>query len=255
MIINTKYLLVCLLTCLLITPIFGQPITKSKVYNKIQNKDTVSNKAIIESDINRQIHLQSDTINLRTKVEFADNKRNIIDYIFPSIIAIVVAFIAFWSSKSNMNKQLASSKRTLDQQIKASKESLDKQIENAKYTAELIFRQNVLSSNRVNWIENLRTKASLLSSKMLMLSTIDDPLMHPKEIEQLMEHCSYIELMLNPNDPRDNNLINLTKALPILVKQSFDKTKDIKIGKLRQDFLELVGEVLKTEWERVKKGE
>ena len=250
-----KYLLVCLLTCLLITPIFGQLITKSKVYNNIQNKDTISNKAISESDINRLIHLQSDTINLRTKVEFADNKRNIIDYIFPSIIAIVVAFIAFWSSKSNMNKQLASSIRTLDQQIKASKESIDKQIENAKYTAELMFRQNVLSSNRVNWIENLRTKASLLSSKMLMLSTIDDPLMHPKEIEQLMEHCSYIELMLNPNDPRDNDLINLTKALPILVKQSFDKTKDIKIGKLRQDFLERVGEVLKTEWERVKKGE
>jgi len=250
-----KYFFVCILICSLCSSSFAEPVNNSTGLNKTLNIEKTSDKTKLESEINRLILLQKDTIKLKTKIEFANDKRNIFDYLLPSLIALVVALIAFSGSLYTMKRQIESSKDTLALQIKASKETMDQQIESAKYTAELGFRQNVLSSNRVDWIENVRKKVSLLSSKMLILSNIQDAAKQVEEMEQIMEICAYVELMLNPNDDRDNDFIKLLKELPIIIIESNDKEKGIQIGKIRRDIIDLTKVILKTEWERVKKGE
>jgi hypothetical protein len=161
----------------------------------------------------------------------------ILYFILPSVIAIIVALIAFAGSLIT---------------IKASKIIIEKQIESAKQTAELTFRQNVLSANRQEWIENLRSKISSLASKMILLTPKDD-FAHEK-FREVFELAFYIELMLNTNDERDKKLANLLMELieiPLIHKED----SGAQIGKIQREIIDQTKIILKSEWERVKKGE
>jgi hypothetical protein len=192
------------------------------------------------------------------------NNRTVFEFLFPSIIALIVALIAFGGSKYNLNKQLKESRiqlqkqlestqETIKMQIAASREIMELQIKNNKENAELDFRQNVLSANRQEWIDKLRHSISRLSSRMLVVGTNK-----PKgldEYEEIMEIVSRVELMLNVNDPKDSHLIEILRVLPGQIYNYSKGDKKIEINKIRREIIDSTKIILKTEWERVKKGE
>lgn len=164
-----------------------------------------------------------------------------INFILPSVIAIIVALIAFYGSKLTMKKQIESSER-----------SIEKQIESMKFISELSFRQNVLSASRKEWIEDLRCKVSRLTSRMTLLSTNDE--LAREKFEEVFELAHYIELMLNTNNARDKKLADLLMEL-IKIPLMHKEDSGAQIGKIQREIIDQTKIILKSEWERVKKGE
>jgi hypothetical protein len=166
------------------------------------------------------------------EIEINDNTETIFKSILPSLIAIVVAIIGFTGSLIA---------------IKSSKNLITKQIQSAKEIAELNFRQQVLSTNRKDWIENLRNKVSALSAKMLVTDFKENEV---EEFEGMKELIANIELMLNPQDNRDLELITLLTKLPEIIDSKGD---EISIS--RRQLLDITKSILKSEWEKIEKGE
>lgn len=207
----------------------------------VVKKDSLINETRLKSDTERKI-TQNDAIDYKTVVEVNDKKTNVFEFIFPSLIAILISLIAFIGNLIVIRKQ-----------IESSKSLIDKQIQTAKETADLTFRQNVLSSNRRDWIENLRNKVCLLGSEMLVLALSKEKGI--KDFGKILELTAYTELMLNPNDKRDNELIIELQEIPQLILHYPDDTTAEDLGKYRRKILDLTKVILKSEWERVKKGE
>lgn len=183
----------------------------------------------------------NDTINHKAEILIHEELKSVFDYLLPSIIAILVALIAFMASFLSIKRQIQSSQYIIDQQIQSAKE-----------TADLNFRQNVLSSNRKEWIENLRVKISQLTTRMVFIDSEDEDVI--KKFEVIVEIATYVELMLNAIDPRDKLLIDLLRKV-LDIAPNDDKDSIAILSDVRMEILDQTRLILKSEWERVKKGE
>lgn len=257
----------------------------------IQNESQMihSKDSVIEKLNNELLKKQTEIINLKAQIEESkkvrmlnhsgtvlvkgENNKTIFEFIFPSIIALVVGLFALigtiytgekqrTSSEKQLEKQLEQSQKTVQAQIQSTKETINLQIQSAKEisesqiktaydTAELSFRQNVLSSNRKEWIEKLRIQISELSSKMLIASVKPNF----ENYEEILQLTGYIELMLNVKDSRDSALLDIINSIPKLIADYSPGTSNKSLLNKRNELLEATKIILKSEWERVKKGE
>ncbi|MEW7291051.1 hypothetical protein [Aquimarina sp. 2304DJ70-9] len=229
-----------------------------------KRQDSIIKKYADESELSKQ---EPKPLRHSGSIKLESNKSDsIFQFIFPSLIAIFVGLIALYGtihtgkkqrklSERQLNNQLSESKKTVDAQIKSSKEILEKQINSADKNAELIFRQNVLSNNRQNWINKLR---DVISEMMPLVSHMGLTKVVPhEEYKKFQQLIFTAELMVNPE--KDKNFIDALKKLRITMLKATKKDaveSDLQeLWKCQIDVLELTKKTLKTEWERVKKGE
>lgn len=265
---------------------YSQSKNKIDFQNEIYKKDSIidiQNKALNEKKLEievlkKELGQKVNTNNLNhsgTITIDSNDSKTFFEYLFPSLIALIVGLFALFgtiytgrrqrlSSEIQLKNQLTHSQELVEKQIKSAKETLEAQVESAKKisdsqiltaskTAELNFRQNVLSSNRRDWIEKLRLIISELSAKIIICSIKEEK--DVVEISGIFQLIITIELMLNPNDPRDNELVNKLKEIQTEILK---KKADIKFGELggmNKEAINITKKILKDEWERVKKGE
>lgn len=196
------------------------------------------------------------------EIQNGDNK-SWIEFLFPSLIALIVALFALFgtiysgkkqrqSSENQLKIQLKEGQATLASQIKSSNKIIQKQIDSEKQVAELNFRQNVLSTNRQNWINDLRN----IMSEVIPLTEFVGKRnsMSDEDSRKLSEFVLKAELMVNPQ--KDKDFISAVKKMDetvrniLLGEAEFSDLSDPKL-----EVLNLTKKTLKVEWERVKKGE
>lgn len=224
-------------------------ITNSFCLDKIYNKDK---KEIENTSLNKSNETKSNETKLSTQVnenikhsgeiKITSNNQSLFEFIFPSVIAVIVGGLAFSATLISTKRQLKSNKDTLDEQIKSSLK-----------IAELDFRKSVLSANRQTWINELRDLISELIS-LLNLNLLDPANISKDDLIKINFLITKAEFMLNP-----------TKDLEYI--QSIIELKniifDLSMGRITYESsiakIDVVKKntklTLKTEWERVKNGE
>ena len=146
-------------------------------------------------------------------------------------------------------------------QAKSSERVLNKQIDVSKSIAKLDFNKSVISGNRQEWINKLREYLSEYLGKaetysMLFNKDKNDDVkaktLINDDLSELLALEVKIVLMLNSTEKDSNDLIKELKKYTDSLFRGNENTssKDIKIA-----IVVIAKRILKTEWERVKKGE
>jgi len=227
-------------------------ITFCTIINHGYTQDS-SNVAILKLEVIKQenvIDSLADLTEIKSakikKLEAAvlkteESDKSTFEFLFPSIIALIVALVAYLATVSTGKKQRESSERILI-----------KQIDSGKSNAELTFRQNVLSTNRQVWINNLRSIISKSISSIEFIAVNDN--ITPEDYRNISELLLEAELMVNPDKDKDfiDALNNLKKMLMHVLSK--EKVMDDLVN-CKKEVLLITKRTLKTEWERVKKGE
>lgn len=152
-----------------------------------------------------------------------------------------------------INRQLRkSNSESINKQLESSKETTLAQIDNARVLSEREFNKTVLSGNRQNWINDLRDLISKIIAKATRYSLNSEQTRDA--LEDLIFLIAKAKLMLNATKDFDfiKSLDDLELCwITIMAKQK--KFRDILplIEKVRKH----TEATLKTEWERVKRGE
>ena len=195
------------------------------------------------------INQNSRYLNHTGEISIRSDNKSIFQFLFPSIIALVVGLMAYWATIKSSKHQ----RNLIQNQMDANKLVVQEQIESSMKIAELDFRKTVLSSNRQAWINELRIVISELLSIVNVYSPASEDMIEGdyKRISFLMAKA---EFMLNPK--KDKSYINsITKLQESLLQFSMgnkkydDLMKDIEVVKKNTKI------TLKIEWERVKRGE
>jgi methyl-accepting chemotaxis protein len=144
---------------------------------------------------------------------------------------------------------------------RSQKQVLLRQIESAKEIARLDFSKTVISGNRQEWINKLRDN---LSEYLARTETYSIALLNPTNNAQRLQELANdnladilklevrIVLMLNSNEEDSKELI---KFLGIYTQCIFGQAITQPADVLKQRIIDITKKILKTEWERVKKGE
>ncbi len=123
-----------------------------------------------------------------------------------------------------------------------------------------VAKRQIISPIRQKWIDELRELMSQFlseSRKVIVLSegcgllnadTTDEP-----TFQKLLYFEQKLGLMLNPNEGRHSDLVNLVHAITDDVQHGGGNL--IKFGKRLDDATKLCQKILKHEWERVKSGD
>lgn len=237
-------------------------------------------KGVIETQKNELNRLKDSSLHIQTVSHNgelllkSDDQHSIVELLLPSVLAIVVALIGFWGvirtskkqrmssenllnkqlndSKETLNKQIEANEKTIQEQIASAKEIVSKEIESANNIAELNFRQNVLSVNRQNWINELRSIISEMMALVEVLAINGD--VSSEHLIQIRNLTLKAQFMLNPD--KDSLFIDsLTKFNVCLLDIVGEKKTLDTLRPYTNDLKEHTAKTLKTEWERVKLGE
>ena len=224
-------------------------VSGQNIYPPKDTSSNIGNKKL-SSTLVKSNKIVNDTLfhNGRVIVE-SNNDNNTFEKIFPSLIAVLISIIAIIGNYLISNRQLINSQKQFEIQIVSSEKTLKEQIDASKHSSDLIFRQNVLSVNRQNWINDFRDVISEISASIILVATQNYP---SEKVGRILTLLTKIELMLNPNDPRDKDLISKVRNYKSLFL-SPDNLDNV-IVKL-EEIISLSKVILKSEWERVKKGE
>jgi hypothetical protein len=121
------------------------------------------------------------------------------------------------------------------------------------------FRANVLSANRQQWINALREEVAMLATTItsvaqtLGTNVSEGSLAETFKELRLLEYK--IKLRLNPNEGDHAQLVAMVET----AENMFDKAKEVdgraQLYGLVEDIIGKSQEILKREWERVKKGD
>lgn len=210
----------------------------------IHNKDKkIIEKSILKNPKDSKPSTQlNESIRHSGEIKITSNTQSLFEFIFPSVIAVVVGGLAFTATLISTKRQLKSNKDTLDEQIKSSFK-----------IAELDFRKSVLSTNRQNWINELRDLISELIS-LLNLNLLDPGNIKEEDSIRINFLITKAEFMLNPTKD-----LEYTESITVLKNILFDLsmkriTYEDSLAKI--DVVKQKTKLtLKTEWERVKNGE
>jgi hypothetical protein len=170
----------------------------------------------------------------------------------PWMGAILIGILTVLANLIISNQYRKSNKEVSDRQINNSKEIALAQIENVRKSVELDFNKTVLSGNRQSWINELRVLISQILSKTMAISAKQN--ISNKEFEKLRFLITKAELMLNVTTDKDfiSALSELENCyLEILMGNMHAVDLEENIEKVKRH----TKITLKTEWERVKKGE
>jgi hypothetical protein len=155
-------------------------------------------------------------------------------------------------NRESLTKQLEHNTATTDKQLSNSKDIALAQIENTRKINQTDFNKSVLSGNRQAWINDLRDLISKILAKTVQLS-IKKQITH-QEFEELKFLITKTELMLNVT--KDKDFITALKELESCLFEILLGEKEFADITSITDKVKTHTQVtLKTEWERVKKGE
>lgn len=209
-----------------------------------------------------------------------------------SVVSIIITFYKASKTSEDIDKQIQANNDNLDANIKASMASLEKTIEANIYSVEkglkIKIGVEVLSKYRQEWINNLRRKASEFISLVRKTTTLHIEIYNSKSEYQRISQKNlydtvyiydYIKLLLNPIEDISKDIINkmneihmpFSEICILFSKNDFsvrdeygllpsDLSRDIlnyqiEINHLLDEYNTLIQTILKSEWERVKKGE
>jgi len=141
-------------------------------------------------------------------------------------------------------------------QLKSNERTIKLQIESMQKIAKLDFNKTVISGNRQEWINDLRNSISLYMAKIDAYELIvnyekDNYDKITSKFEEIMNLELKINLLLNPDEKDSKRLKklirNYTRAIS---KEAITQPPD----ELKLYISEATQKILKTEWERVKRG-
>jgi len=206
-----------------------------------QKKIIKQTQAKISNNSSTRVKI-GENINHSGEIKLKSDNQSLIEFLFPSLIAIFLGGLAFYGTITATKKQLKSNKEALEQQTSSSLE-----------IARLDFRKSVLSNNRQIWINELRELISDLIS-LINLHLIDPDNIKAEDSKKINFLIIKAEFMLNPI--KDSGYINSILELKNLI---FDLSMDKINDQIAEEKIEIVKKntkkTLKTEWERVKNGE
>jgi len=230
---------------LLTTMSFGQDrnnADKTKVkFDSLKNSVSVKVKVSFTKELEKNVILSKDILNnlLEIKSEKTssfDMQKNMpwIGAIFIGVFTVIANYI--------INNQIR----------KTNIESLNRQLANTREINQKDFNKTVLSGNRQVWINDLRDIISKILSKTLSLS-LKKSVTHD-ELQELIYLISKTELMLNPE--KDIDFVTKLKELELcFIDIQSCKSTFLDIDPFISSVKNFAKTTLKTEWERVKKGE
>ena len=134
-----------------------------------------------------------------------------------------------------------------------------RQIEATVETSNRQIKASVVSSNRQDWINTLRDTISTFQATAVLLglrqfnSDLSDTEQHD-QMSRASTLRNKLHLLINPEEPDHARLSEL--ADQIMVGVGPLAQKDGKpVGELQREMTQLAQQILKREWERVKRGD
>ena len=127
------------------------------------------------------------------------------------------------------------------------------------YVAKRQIKANTITGYRQKWIDNLRDElASLIGTistdGMLNASSVCTENEKINSFEKLLQISSRIELLLNPLEPDHAELLRLVRKACQTPSSSKATAQNVdEQGQFMREMLDKSKEVLKREWERVKR--
>ena len=213
---------------------------------------TAPNITVIDAENDSLVRNKNDTVFVILSQENVSNNSIDWTYHMPWIGAIFVGLLTVLANILISKYSRKSSLNIAEKQINNAKEIALVQIENTSKNAQLDFNKTVISGNRQVWINDLRDIISKIITNILLISS--NMIISPQEHENLKVLIIKAELMLNPQ--KDFEIIS---TLDELEKCCFDVlmfNNDMsELVQLIDKLKKLIKQKLKTEWERVKKGE
>ena len=128
------------------------------------------------------------------------------------------------------------------------------------YVAKKQFGGSVLSKFRQEWINSLRDSISEYISCVFMITLFIKTSMTIKDAEfkQKVDRLIYLDqkinLMINTGEEKHNKLAGLMNELTGVISEVDHKKTTGVLQDKSKEIIELSKEILKTEWNRVKKG-
>lgn len=221
--------------------LFAKDSTDSLLNNKLSHQQEI-------------VHLLGNQDTL--KLMIAQNKKEIPDgnlqKNMPWICAVLLGVFTIIANFQISKQSRKSNKEAIERQIESATTIALKQIENASMTSQLDFNKTVLSGNRQAWINELRELTSRIVTKTMIYSVKMD--VGYEKVEELLYLLAKTELMLN--DAKDQEFIVALKDLRSCYLAIFAGQMDFPELSPRNEKVKMLTKItLKTEWERVKKGE
>lgn len=226
------------------------PLITLSSYANINPVDLDNDTSIIITDT--IIQYQKDTIYLE-KIQIKENLQAIKSQDnMPWIGAILIGILTVFANILISRYSRISNKEITEKQINTSKEIALEEIESSRHNTQIEFNKTVLSGNRQQWIADLRELISKILSSTMSLSLKGS--MSHQELEHLRFLITKVELMLNA--VADKNFIDaLTELENCCIEIQIGNKKFSDLKEYSDEVKEYAKITLKTEWERVKKGE
>ena len=151
-------------------------------------------------------------------------------------------------------RQIEASAEFSSQQIRAAAETTEKQIAAAIDAARIQGHTAAVSQSRQGWINQLRDEVTGFLTEAGMRSIVDDQmrLSDVREAQQLAigramrSHLNKVRLLINPTEGESTELVEMLSK--VLTREEWDDVAEERIVTHTQG-------ILKTEWERVKRGD
>jgi hypothetical protein len=170
----------------------------------------------------------------------------------PWIGAIIVGGLTVLTNILINKRSLKTSREVINLQLENAKDIALAQLNNSKQIVQTDFNKTVLSGNRQAWINDLRDCISKIISKLSTCSLRKT--ITRDEAEEIYYLITKVELMLNPE--KDTEFIKNLNDLHLAMYEITLARKDYSALKAFEDKVkDSTQKTLKTEWERVKKGE
>jgi len=193
-----------------------------------------------------------DTLNFVLSNSKADNGNFDWQANMPWIGAIIIGLLSVLANIIISKQSRISNERSLKCQLDHAKEVALAQLESSRQNMQLDFNKTVLSGNRQIWIKDLRELMSKLLTKVSMVGSEKN--LTNAVFEEVVYLITKVELMLNAKN--DMNFIIALKELEICwINVQANITEFSELTPFITKVKNLTHETLKTEWERVKKGE
>jgi hypothetical protein len=218
----------------------------------LENSDSLKQRKILYYQGETILVSQKDTLNLivtqhKESVNNFDWQINM-----PWIAAILIGILTVIANIIISRQSRISNTNSLKQQLDHAKDIALAQLETSKQNMKMDFNKTVLSGNRQVWINDLRelmTKILTRTESASLKQKISD-----QEFEEIRFLITKAELTLNAT--KDEEFISSLKELELSCYQIIiNKKEPVTLTPHIKKVKEYTLTTLKTEWERVKKGE
>jgi len=157
------------------------------------------------------------------------------------------------AASEHIGRQLEAAEQTAARQIEAAADNISKQIEATRDAAKIQAQASAVSNNRQAWINDLRNEVTAFLAEAELRSIVDDEMRvsEKREDEQLRiarmfrHHIYKVKLLINPTEGESVELVRMMTAI----------FEDGLTAESRDEIVAHTQGILKTEWERVKRGD